>query len=84
MSVYLLGLISDIHMPINTEARDDSHCHQVFAVKQLGMDDVCSIHISKGGEAIKQMRRERVPVSIFMTSSSSFSHCFKSNKKNSQ
>jgi hypothetical protein len=46
-------------MPINAKTRDDSHRHQVFAVKQLGMnDDVCSIHISKGGEAIKQMRRE--------------------------
>jgi hypothetical protein len=45
-------------MPINTEARDDSHCHQVFAVKQLGMD-VCSIYISEGGEAIKKMRRKR-------------------------
>ena len=56
--VYLLRLIFDIHMPINTEAHDGSYCHQVFAVKQLGMDDVCSIHISKGGEAIKQMRRE--------------------------
>jgi hypothetical protein len=63
-------------MPINTEARDDSHCHQVFAVKQPGMD-VCSIYISKGGEAIKKMRKkrekERVPVSIFMTSSFFFS-----------
>jgi len=45
-------------MPINTEAHDDSHCHQVFAVKQPGMD-VCSIYISKGGEAIKKMRRKR-------------------------
>lgn len=55
-------------MAINTGARDDSHCHQVFAVKQPGMNDVCSIYISEGGEAIKKMRRERVPVSIFMTS----------------
>jgi hypothetical protein len=70
-------------MPINTEARDDSHCHQVFAVKQPGMD-VCSIYTTIGGEAIKKMRREkktreRVPVSIITTSF--FSHCFKSNKK---
>jgi hypothetical protein len=45
-------------MPINTEARDDSHCHQVFAVKQPGMD-VCSIYTTIGGEAIKKMRREK-------------------------
>ena len=77
-----MGLIFDIHMPINTGAHDDRHCHQVFAVKQPGMD-VCSIYTPKGGEAIKKMRRkkmrERVPVSIIMTSF--FSHCFKSNKK---
>ena len=36
--VYLLGLIFDIHMPINTETRDDSQCHLVFAVKQLSID----------------------------------------------
>ncbi len=72
-----MGLISDIHMPINTEAHDDRRCHQVFAVKQPGID-VCSIYASIGGEAIKQMRRKRerekiVPVSIFMTSSFFFS-----------
>ena len=53
-----MGLIFDIHMPINTEPHDDSQCCQVFAVKQPGMD-VCSIYTSKGGEAIKKMRRKR-------------------------
>jgi len=53
-----LGLISDIHIPINTRTPDDNGCHQVFAVKQRGRNDACSIYISKGGEAIKMMRRK--------------------------